>query len=52
MGTSRGCVPTYERFAAMLSAHAKRDELVTARVPGGASLYLGWATGDRAYLVL
>lgn len=42
----------YERFAAMLSAHAKRDELVAARVPGGASLYLGWATGDRAYLVL
>jgi hypothetical protein len=27
-------------------------ELVAARVPGGASLYLGWATGDQAYLVL
>jgi len=42
----------YERFAAMLGAEAKRDELIAARVPGDVPLYLGWATGDRTYLAL
>lgn len=42
----------YERFAAMLGGDAKRDELVTARVPGDVPLYLSWASGDRTYLAL
>jgi len=42
----------YERFAAMLGAEAKRDELVAARVPGDIPAYLGWATGDPTYLAV
>lgn len=42
----------YERFAAMLGADAKRDELVAARAPGDVPLYVGWASGDRTYLTL
>jgi hypothetical protein len=40
----------YERFAAILGAEAKRDELVAARVPGDVLAYLGWMTGDAKYL--
>jgi hypothetical protein len=40
----------YERFAAILGAEAKRDELVAARVPGDVLAYLGWVTGDAKYL--
>lgn len=42
----------YERFATVLGADAKHDELVAARVPGGVQVYLGWATGDSTYLAL
>jgi hypothetical protein len=42
----------YERFAAMLGADAKRDQLIAARAPGDVPLYLGWASGDPTYLAL
>jgi hypothetical protein len=42
----------YERFGATLGAEAKSGELVRARVPGDLPLYLGWATGESAYLAI
>ena len=49
-GERDGSFADYERFAAMLGAEAKRDELLAARVPGDIPAYLGWATGDPTYL--